>query len=59
MVAPYLRRGLAAGLLAGLLAGLFAFFFGEPSLEGAIQLEETARVQDHAHGGGRWSPRAR
>jgi len=42
MIAPYLRRGLAAGLLAGLLAGLFAFFFGEPSLEGAIQLEEAA-----------------
>ena len=40
MIVPYLRRGLAAGLLAGLLAGLFAFFFGEPSLEGAIQLEE-------------------
>lgn len=50
MIAPYLRRGLAAGLLAGLLAGLFAFAFGEPSLEGAIQLEEPASVQDHEHG---------
>jgi hypothetical protein len=40
--AVYLRRGIAAGLLAGLLAGLFAFFFGEPSLEGAIRLEEAA-----------------
>ena len=47
MIAAYLRRGLAAGLLAGLLAGLFAFFFGEPSLEGAIQLEEAAG----GHGG--------
>lgn len=45
MVSPYLRRGLAAGLLAGLLAGLFAFFFGEPSLDGAIQLEEAAAVE--------------
>ncbi len=41
MIAPYLRRGLATGLLAG----LFAFFFGEPSLEGAIQLEEAAGGQ--------------
>lgn len=46
MIFPYLRRGLAAGLLAGLLAGLFAFFFGEPSLEGAIQLEEAAAVEE-------------
>lgn len=52
MIAPYLRRGLAAGLLAGLLAGLFAFFFGEPSLERAIQFEESASVQGHGHGGG-------
>ncbi len=49
MVLPYLRRGLAAGLLAGLLAGLFAFFFGEPPLEGAIQLEEA--VAEEAAGG--------
>lgn len=52
MVAPYLRRGVAAGLLAGLLAGLFAFFFGEPSLEGAIQFEEAAAVGNHAPGDG-------
>jgi hypothetical protein len=45
MIASYLRRGLAAGLLAGLMAGLFAFFFGEPSLERAIQLEEAAGGQ--------------
>lgn len=48
MVAPYLRRGLAAGLLAGLLAGLFAFFVGEPPLDRAIALEESA----HSHAGG-------
>ena len=40
MIAPYLRRGLAAGLLAGLLAGVFAFFVGEPLLDRAIALEE-------------------
>ena len=49
MVASYLRRGLAAGLLAGLLAGLFAFFFGEPSVDGAIQFEEAAAT-GHDHG---------
>ena len=46
MIAPYLRRGMAAGLLAGLLAGLFAFVTGEPLLDQAIDLEESA----HAHG---------
>ena len=39
---PYIRKGFAAGLVAGLLAGLFAFFFGEPSVEGAIRIEEAA-----------------
>jgi predicted cobalt transporter CbtA len=47
MIAPYLRRGMAAGLLAGLLAGLFAFFVGEPLLERAMHLEESAA---HSHG---------
>jgi hypothetical protein len=42
MITPYLRRGMAAGLLAGLLAGLFAFLLGEPSVDGAIQIEEAA-----------------
>ena len=50
MVALYLRRGLAAGLLAGLLAGLFAFVVGEPLLDRAIGLEESAHGS-HAHGG--------
>ena len=48
MVAQYLRRGLAAGLLAGLLAGAFAFFVGEPLLDRAIGLEDSAHA--HAHG---------
>lgn len=48
MIAPYLRRGMAAGLLAGLLAGLFAFLFGEPSIDQAIQIEEAA---SGSHGG--------
>ena len=57
MVSAYLRRGMAAGLLAGLLAGLFAFFVGEPVLDRAIALEESARAHGHeggghAHGGG-------
>jgi hypothetical protein len=47
MIAPYLRRGMAAGLLAGLLAGLFAFLFGEPFVDQAVQIEETAAVGQH------------
>jgi len=46
---------MAAGLLAGLLAGLFAFFVGEPTLDRAIALEESAHAHEgggHAHGGG-------
>jgi uncharacterized membrane protein len=50
VVALYLRRGLAAGLLAGLLAGLFAYVAGEPLLDRAIGLEESAHAHgDHAH----------
>ncbi|MDQ4064082.1 MAG: CbtA family protein [Actinomycetota bacterium] len=49
MITPYLRRGMAAGLLAGLLAGLFAFFTGEPLLDQAIGLEESA-VHSHEEG---------
>lgn len=47
MIASYLRRGMAAGLLAGLLAGLFAFVVGEPLLDRAIGLEETAQQESH------------
>src|SRR5215204_2901744 len=39
---------MAAGLLAGLLAGLFAFVTGEPLLDQAIGLEQSA----HAHAEG-------
>jgi predicted cobalt transporter CbtA len=57
VVSAYLRRGMVAGLLVGLLAGLFAFFVGEPILDQAIALEESAHVhahegKGHAHGGG-------
>jgi predicted cobalt transporter CbtA len=55
VVSAYLRRGMAAGLLAGLLAGLFAFFVGEPVLDRAIALEQSAHAHEdggHAHGGG-------
>src|SRR5215217_5083116 len=47
MIAPYLRRGMAAGLLAGLLAGLFAFVFGEPFVDQSIQIEEAAAAGHH------------
>lgn len=42
MISSFLRRGMVAGLLAGLLAGLFAYFIGEPSIDGAIRIEEAA-----------------
>lgn len=41
MLAPSIRRGLAAGLVAGVLAGLFAFAVGEIPMREAIRLEET------------------
>lgn len=40
--ATFLVRGLAAGLVAGLLAFAVAFAFGEPYVEDAIALEESA-----------------
>jgi len=51
VLASYLRRGIAAGLLAGLLAGLFAFVFGEPSVDGASQIEEAAAAEEAAASG--------
>lgn len=42
MVWTLVRRGLVAGLLAGLLAGLFALVFGEPRVQDAIDIEESA-----------------
>ncbi|MEX1176887.1 MAG: CbtA family protein [Nitriliruptor sp.] len=41
MLAPSIRRGLAAGLLAGVLAGLFAFVIGEIPVREAIRIEES------------------
>lgn len=40
--AAFLIRGLAAGLVAGLLAFVVAFAFGEPYVDDAIALEESA-----------------
>jgi Probable cobalt transporter subunit (CbtA) len=51
MVSAYLRRGMAAGLLAGLVAGLFAFLIGEPILDRAIALEESAHAHANEDGG--------
>ena len=48
MFATFLRRGIAAGLLAGLLCGFFALFFGEPSVDGAIQVEEATAANHPA-----------
>lgn len=48
-LAASLRRGLAAGLVAGLFAGLFGFVFGEPVLDRAVELEESARGEEHSH----------
>ncbi|MFD4469142.1 CbtA family protein [Rhodococcus sp. NPDC058505] len=52
-----LIRGLLAGLVAGLLAGAVAFVIGEPHIDAAIAIEESAApAEDHAtdagaHGG--------
>lgn len=43
--AAFLVRGLAAGLVAGLLAFVVAFAFGEPYVDDAIALEESAAAQ--------------
>ena len=54
MIRSLLLRGLLAGVVAGLLAGTFAFAFGEPLLQNAIDIEETASAQapaahEHEH----------
>jgi hypothetical protein len=46
MMKTLLVRGMLAGLIAGVLAFGFAYAFGEPSVNTAIGLEESA---DHAH----------
>jgi predicted cobalt transporter CbtA len=44
-----LVRGLIAGFFAGLLAGGFAYVMGEPSIDAAIAIEESASAA-HDHG---------
>ncbi|WP_420879245.1 CbtA family protein [Rhodococcus sp. (in: high G+C Gram-positive bacteria)] len=48
-----LLRGLLAGLIAGLLGGVVAFALGEPHVQAAIEIEESAAApveSDHAAG---------
>ncbi|WP_199430460.1 CbtA family protein [Qaidamihabitans albus] len=58
MMRNLLVRGMLAGLIAGVLATLFAYFFGEPSVNVAIGLEESGGHSHataeggHGHGGG-------
>ncbi|MGN6103275.1 MAG: CbtA family protein, partial [Devosia sp.] len=40
MARSFLIRGMLCGLAAGILVFLFARFFGEPSVDGAIAVEE-------------------
>lgn len=44
-----LVRGLIIGLLAGLLAGAFAYVTGEPHVDAAIAIEESAAAHTHDH----------
>ncbi|PXY24123.1 CbtA family protein [Prauserella flavalba] len=48
MMRTLLVRGLLAGLVAGVLATGFAYFFGEPSVDAAIAIEE-AGTSAHSH----------
>ncbi len=45
----FLLRGLLAGLVAGLLGFAVAYAVGEPSIEAAIALEESAADDGHTH----------
>lgn len=47
-----LVRGMLAGLIAGVLATVFAYLVGEPSVEAAIALEESAQHAEAGHGAG-------
>src|SRR4051794_8681674 len=51
MMKPLLVRGMLAGLIAGVLAFGFAYAFGEPSVNAAIGLEESAG-HSHSHDAG-------
>lgn len=42
-----LFRGLLAGLIAGLLGGVVAFSLGEPHVQAAIKIEESAAAHHH------------
>lgn len=50
MVGKLLLRGLLAGLVAGVIAYGFAFFYGEPSVDGAIAFEEQMASAESAEG---------
>lgn len=50
MMRTLLVRGMLAGLIAGVLATLFAYFFGEPSINAAIGIEEAGgAAHSHTH----------
>lgn len=51
-----LFRGLLAGLIAGLLAGAVAFTLGEPHVQAAIVLEESATTTEADHHAGETAP---
>lgn len=51
-----LLRGLLAGLIAGLLAGAVAFTLGEPHVQAAIVLEESATTTEADHHAGETAP---
>lgn len=44
-----LLRGLLAGLIAGLLGGVVAFALGEPHVQAAIEIEESAAPAEPGH----------
>ena len=46
----FLVRGLLAGLFAGLVAFGVASVVGEPSVNAAIAIEESAAADPHEHG---------
>lgn len=48
MVGKLLLRGMLAGLIAGAIAFGFAYFYGEPSVDGAIAFEEQLAAAEPA-----------
>ncbi len=51
-----LLRGLLAGLIAGLLGGVVAFALGEPHVQAAIEIEESAAPAEPDHHAGETAP---